>query len=597
MKKKAAFYARVSSETQAKEKTINSQINELIERIKSDEYVLTDEFHFIDNGHSGATLLRPSLERLRDAVALNGIERVYVHSPDRLARKYAYQVLLIDEFRKNGTEVVFLNHVAEDTPEGNLLLQVQGMISEYERAKILERSRRGKRHAALTGKVSVLGCPPYGYSYFRKQVDGSGGFITICEEETKIVQQIFSWIGHDRISSGEVCRRLNNNKVSTRKGGPFWSRRTVLGILRNTAYKGMAAFGKTKQCAKRIPLRPQKGAENGGTNYSIQKQSIDKWIFIPVPKLIEEELFEIVQNQLDENRSKVRTRKRGQTYLLQGLVLCAHCRHAYYGKPTTTRAGKKLTYYRCIGTDAYRYGGQRICDNLQLRTDLLETIVWDEVKKLLQNPQRLKAEYERRLSTTEKVNEREITILNKQSEKTNKNISRLIDAYSGGLIEKNEFEPRVKVMRSEIDVIEKKKSALIDSQKLQFELNLITCRIENFSLTMNANLESIDWLKQRDIIRALVKRIEIGKDDVNVVFRVDGLPESPINENSVLSSVSDAEPNLALTNHNATSSTSTCLQHCARGNKPSISKYVSALRIRRMDEKEPSWKPIRKICR
>ena len=98
MKKKAAFYARVSSEIQAKEKTIDSQINELIERIKIDEYVLTDDFHFIDNGYSGATLLRPSLERLRDTISLNIVDRVYVHSPDRLARKYAYQVLLIDEF-------------------------------------------------------------------------------------------------------------------------------------------------------------------------------------------------------------------------------------------------------------------------------------------------------------------------------------------------------------------------------------------------------------------------------------------------------------------------------------------------------------------
>ena len=153
---RAAIYARVSSEQQAADSTINSQIAALEARLAQDGLSLMPDEHFCDEGYSGATLVRPALERLRDAVAAGHLDRIYVHSPDRLARRYAYQVLLIDEFRRAGVEVVFLNRSIGLSPEDDLLLQVQGMLAEYERAKILERSRRGKRHAAHEGRISVL---------------------------------------------------------------------------------------------------------------------------------------------------------------------------------------------------------------------------------------------------------------------------------------------------------------------------------------------------------------------------------------------------------------------------------------------------------
>ena len=158
-----AIYARVSSDQQTEAHTIASQLAALRARVVTDECELPDEMQFIDEGYSGATLVRPGLERLRDVSAAGGLERLYVHSPDRLARKYAYQVLLMDEFHRAGVEVVFLNRELGRSPEDELLLQVQGMVAEYERAKILERSRRGKRHAAHAGVVSVLGGAPYGY--------------------------------------------------------------------------------------------------------------------------------------------------------------------------------------------------------------------------------------------------------------------------------------------------------------------------------------------------------------------------------------------------------------------------------------------------
>jgi len=170
---RVALYARVSSEQQATAQTIASQVAELRTRITADGLLIADEDIFLDEGYSGATLVRPALERLRDRAAGGGLERLYVHSPDRLARRYAYQVLLLDEWQRIGVEIVFLNYALGQTPEDALLVQVQGMIAEYERAKILERSRRGKRHAAQAGAVSVLSGAPYGYRYVGKH-DGGG---------------------------------------------------------------------------------------------------------------------------------------------------------------------------------------------------------------------------------------------------------------------------------------------------------------------------------------------------------------------------------------------------------------------------------------
>jgi site-specific DNA recombinase len=160
-----AIYARVSSEQQVSAHTIESQLSTLAEKVKADGGILQPDLQFIDEGYSGATLMRPALERLRDLAAAGSIDRLYIHSPDRLARKYAYQVLLLDEFQKASVEIVFLNRALGDSPEDDLLLQVQGMVAEYERAKILERSRRGKRHAAHTGSINPLSGAPYGYHY------------------------------------------------------------------------------------------------------------------------------------------------------------------------------------------------------------------------------------------------------------------------------------------------------------------------------------------------------------------------------------------------------------------------------------------------
>src|SRR5215471_21220080 len=164
----AAIYARVSSEQQREENTIASQTASLIEFAQSHDLEVPKAWVFEDEGYSGAILERPGLERVRDLAAEGQIQVVLVYSPDRLSRKYAYQILLTEELARHGVETLFVNAPQSATAEDQLVVQFQGMIAEYERAQIMERYRRGKRHRAKSGEVSVLGGAPYGYCYIRK---------------------------------------------------------------------------------------------------------------------------------------------------------------------------------------------------------------------------------------------------------------------------------------------------------------------------------------------------------------------------------------------------------------------------------------------
>ena len=527
---RAAIYARVSSDQQAEAGTIASQVAELRQRAEKDGLPLEPEFCFLDDGYTGATLIRPALERLRDVAATGAIDRVYVHSPDRLARKYAYQVLLVDELRRCGVELVFLNHELGRTPEEDLLLQVQGMVAEYERAKILERSRRGKLHAARSGSVNVLSGAPYGYRYLSaRNGDGQAHYQTILEE-ARVVRQLFEWVGREGLSIGEVRRKLVSQGIPTRCGKSYWDRTTIWGMLKNPAYKGTAAFGKTRVGELRPRLRAQRnGCGQPRKAYSTYDVPPDQWIHIPVPAIVGEDLFDAVQKQLAENRRRSRQRKRGARHLLQGLLVCTQCGYAYYGKAVSLSAakGKKrnYAYYRCTGTDAYRFGGQRVCWNRQVRTDLLEQAVWEDVCSLLSDPKRVEQEYRRRLTVRKKaVGWDSIEHLQARIRKTERGIARLIDAYEDGILEKSEFEPRIQQAKQRLEGLRSEAQAQVDEQAQQEELRLVIGRMQDFAGQVAEGLENADWATRREIIRAVVKQIEIDTEEVRIVYKVEPIP-------------------------------------------------------------------------
>jgi len=560
-----ALYARVSSDQQAKNENIGSQIEALEERIKNDGYQIADEMRFVDSGVSGAILIRPELEKLRDSISFGLIDRLYIHSPDRLSRKYAHQVLLMEEFSNAGIEIVFLNHAIGDSPEEELLLQMQGMISEYERAKIMERNRRGKLHRAKSGSVNVLSSAPYGYRYQRKQADGEGARYIVELNEAATVRRVFHWIGVDRLSIGEVCRRLSVEGIKTKTGKDNWDRSVVWGMLQNPAYMGRAAFGKTKSVPAKKPIRPQKrSAETPKKGYAAERTDQSEWISIPVPPLVSQELFTAVKEQLNDNRARARERRRGARYLLQGLVVCGHCQYAYYGKPVSKSAAKgnkQYAYYRCIGTDAYRFGGQKICENKQVRTSRLDEVVWKQVVDLLKSPGRLQSEYDRRLDeleTKERV-KYDTDAAEKQKRHLEAGKSRLIDSYTEGMIDKSDFEEKITRIKGKISRLESEIGEAGRSDSMQFELFLIISRLEEFAEAVKNKLDCIDFNAKREIIRSLVKRVEIRKEEIQIVFRVNpegGSADDDGNEN------------------NNKQSGGTIMQDCKRRNQSRVGEHL-----------------------
>jgi site-specific DNA recombinase len=520
---RAAIYARVSSDQQAQEHTIHSQVAALRERVADDGLTLDEEMCFLDDGVSGSTLMRPALERLRDIAYVGGFQRLYVHSPDRLARRYAYQVLLVDELKKHGVEIEFLNRAIGVSPEEDLLLQMQGMFAEYERAKIMERSRRGKRHAASRGSVNVLGGAPYGYRYVSKRDGGGEASYEIYDAQAAVVKQVFEWVGRDRLSIGEVSRRLKAKTIPSATGKLWWDRTSIWAMLKNPAYKGSAAFGKTRTGPRRPQLRKLRGqTKPPRRTCSTYDTEPSEQISIAVPAIISEELFDAVQQQLTENRLRGRERKRGARYLLQGLLECECCGYAYYGKRISRSSAKgktPYTYYRCVGTDAYRFGGQRVCENKQARTDKLDEAVWNDACQLLRHPTLLRKEYERRLAAPESsVHEQS---LQKQISHAQRTVNRLIDAYADGVVDRREFDPRVRRARKRLSDLQTKRETMQSRTREQVVLREALACLDNFSETIANNLHQADWSTRREILRTLIERVVIESQQIRIVYRIN----------------------------------------------------------------------------
>ena len=453
------------------------------------------ERQFVDDGYSGATLIRPALDRLRDLVNVGAIDRIYVHSPDRLARNYAYQVLLLDEWQRRGIEVLFLNRPLGKSPEDDLLLQVQGIVAEYERAKIMERSRRGKKHAAQSGSLNVMSGAPFGYRYVSVREGGGQARFEPVAEQAGVVQQIFSWIGHDRCSLPEVCRRLHKSGTPTATGKPIWSREAVWHVLQNPAYQGQAAYGKTHMMPRgnKSRLRAARGHPTEPRRSNAPKPADPKeWVFVPVPALVDEALFRAAHAQLEENRSRARQGRRRPGYLLQGLTCCAKCGYAYYGKTLRQLgAGRQMrdfVYYRCSGSDGYRFGGERICSNAQVQGNILETTVWSEVSKLLMNPQRVELEPQDRTMNGTLLDNLET--LRSQKAKLQHAVERLIDSFAEGLIDKDQFAARMARTKSRIADLDARIKADSGDVDQREHLRLATNRLRELSATIGPELGS-----------------------------------------------------------------------------------------------------------
>jgi site-specific DNA recombinase len=529
-----ALYARVSSERQARDHTIDSQVAALKERIAADGFELEPDHSYVDDGCSGSNLQRPALDRLRDAVAAGAIERIYVLAPDRLARKHAHQVLLVEEFHRGGAQVGFLNRAIGDTAEDNLLLQVQSIIAEYERSKILERVRRGRLHAARSGAVSALTAAPFGYRYIGRGQGGGVARFEVVEDEAEIVRRVFAWIGRDRLTMREVCRRLQRMGCRSPRGLRHWGITTIRGMLANPAYIGRAMLGRSRivpaAARLRVIRRNSRPVPSATRRVAGARQ---QWIEIAVPALVDPATFAAAQAQLDENRRRKRASLRGPRWLLQGLTVCRCCGYAYYVKTSalspTDRSKGRRHYYRCIGADAHRFNGVSKCSNPTVRGDLLEQVVWDQVRQLLEDPSRVAHEYRRRIdqASDTAAPPEQVVRIERQLTTLGRGIARLIDCYAGGFIDKAEFEPRIAGLKQRRSQLQQQQRATAEAADAERELSLVISRLEQFSAKVSDGLDQIDWHGRREIIHTVVRRVEIDHDSVEVIFRVPPPPAPP----------------------------------------------------------------------
>ncbi len=514
--KPAAIYARVSSNRQKEEQTIKSQTAALIERAKQGQYTVPPEWIFEDEAYSGAVLTRPGLERLRDLATEGQIQAVWVYSPDRLSRKYAYQVLLIEELARHGVEVLFIRSPQADTPEDQLLLQFQGMIAEYERAQIAERTRRGKRHRARNGSVNVLSGAPYGYRYVRK-TESSEAYYQVIEDQAQIVRRVFRLYTQKDLSINAIARWLNEHDIATRTGTSRWCRSTVWAMLRNPAYKGKACFGKTEQSERRRITKPlrQRGGHSP-RNSAHRERPRQEWIEIPVPALIDEATFDLVEEKLQQNKHHS-PRRTSEPTLLQGMLVCKQCGYAYYRTSTQT-SKRKLYYYRCLGSDNYRYANGRVCDSRPIRQDQLDDRVWQQIIRMLQDPELIQSEIDRRIQAigeTDPAKCRE-TMLHKEHIRLQSKTRRLLDAYQESLLSLEELRQRMPILRKREQAIESELRSLEVSAVDQQNYLQLADNIEMFLSRIHTTSNTLNVTERQKVIRLLVKEILVDSDTITI---------------------------------------------------------------------------------
>src|SRR5580693_5594025 len=523
-----AIYARVSSEQQREENTIASQTASLIEFANQHELEVPKEWVFEDEGYSGATLERPGLERVRDLAAEGQIQVVLAYSPDRLSRKYAYQILLLEELARNGVEPIFVKAPQGASAEDQLLVQFQGMISEYERAQILERSRRGKRHRAQSGEVSVMSGAPYGYRYIRKTNEAPAAY-AVLEAETRVVERIYEMYTVEGLSIGEITRRLNAEGIPTRKARARWERTTVWAVLRNSAYRGIACFGKTRASSRTRAMRPQR--RRGVITPSMtagHERPREEWIEIPVPALVSEDRFARAQELLQEN--KVRSRRRTiEPSIVQGLVSCQKCGYAFSRSSTRTSA-RKIHYYKCIGSDSWRTLDGPICDNRRLvRQDLLDQIVWAEVIRLLEDPTLIQQELDRRLAVARSCDPTKKHEQNLQREliHVGKGIERLLNAYQEGLLSIEQLRERMPGLRQREQMLRTELRAIADQVNDRATFLRLAENLTAFLARLRGAADTLTITERQRIVRLIVKDVLIGDDTITIRHSISVPQQSP----------------------------------------------------------------------
>jgi DNA invertase Pin-like site-specific DNA recombinase len=520
----AAIYARVSSASQKEEETIVSQTAALKEHARSLDLVVPSDWIFEDEGFSGSTLTRPALERLRDSVAQGHVGVLLCYAPDRLARRYAYQVLLLEEFARAGTEVRFLKAPPADTPEAALLVQVQGVIAEYEKAQILERTRRGKVHRAKAGLVSVLSGAPFGFRYVRKGPETAARY-EIVEHEARIVRELFRRYTEEQVSLRTLGKWLTEQAIPTAAGKHLWDHSTVHQLLRNPAYCGRAAFGRTAQVDEPPRVtRPRRMSDTRAARRPARRMTPrEHWIEVAVPAIVSQELFELAARRFEDNR-RFSARRTKEPSLLQGLIACRRCGYAYFRAPKKGRDGRSYVYYRCAGSDGKRRSG-RGCRNRPIRQDHIDALVWKHITLLMSDPALIRHELDRRLEehrhSAAATSER--SHLQLELRRTLSAMKRLLVAYEEDLMSLDELRRRMTELRRREKILSGEIESLDNHLANQETYLKLAENLERFLARLRDATTNSSVRERQQVLRLLVREVLVDSDSVVIRHTIPGL--------------------------------------------------------------------------
>jgi len=502
---RAAHYARVSTEDQAHNYSISTQIEACQKLADELGYTVDQEHILIDEGYSGATLDRPGLERLRKLAGQGVIQAIICYDPDRLSRKLVHLLLLTEEWERQNIAVHFVLQPMDSSPESKMFFELKGIFAEYERAKFMERSLRGKRKRLQEGKVQATYHPTYGYDYHAKKTNPNDplmGKYTINLFQVETIKQIFQWFLEEDLSTKEIARRLVARGIPSPTGQGRWHRATVANILKNYTYSGTMYHNK----------RGHGIAQKEGKKTSQWLRSEEEWIEVPVPDFIPKEWVDLAIDKLEQHKHRCRRNPEHQ-YLLSGMgILWCACGAAMTGRARTRKSGKVYQWYDC-NRKYPGYWPQERCRIRDLNASIADEMAWKELKKLLLNPALLIDELHRRYqSKEEELNrlQQQLEIVEERLRKVNEEREDL--AYMG---RKRFFGPRtLDIVASEARKLEFEEKGLLEEKaELEHRLRLLQVTeedityIEQCCQTLRHNIDNLSFEERRRLVGILANRI------------------------------------------------------------------------------------------
>ena len=520
-----ALYARVSTERQERQGTIGSQLDALRRFAQDQGHEIVDAYVCVDDGYSGTRLDRPGLDRLRDGAEAGAFEAVLILCPDRLARKYAYQMLILEELERFGVRAVFLEQPPSEDPHARLLVQIQGAIAEYERMKITERYRRGKLFRARQGEI-IFWKVPYGYRRVPRR-DGAPAHIEISEPEAQVVRQVFAWHVEAGLSVRQIALRLTESAHPTATGRTRWGPSTVGRLLRNEAYIGTMYFNRHES----LDGDAKTAGRRRRTKSRSRCRPVAEWIPLSVPPILSEELFRRSQTlHVVNSRFSPRHLKSGH-YLLRGLIRCRVCDLGTSCHRMRGRDGTFHHYYYCSGHDSLRARAAiGRCPQRNLRADELDELVWAEVRRHLETPAVILDAYTQWRAEPaprrDDVVAHEVRELQKKLTELDREEHRLLDAYQAGLIEFDQLERRQRLLRGRREHVRASLEVSRGEHSVALQRAELELSVESFTRSICEPLATLGFEDRQRLLRTVINRVMVEEGHIDIHFAIP-VPQPP----------------------------------------------------------------------